>query len=276
MHSPLRKAAWWLLGALVGAALLAAGIALFADEEDYGPLALGVIGLGLLPICLFMALTAALSGLGAWRLARGIGMIAQWRIEPAAWEAFRAFAARRAAEPGALPNDVALHAAQGAVEVRFGRRQVMVGDAYHPLRRYGLPELRGLGWLQPPDAPECIEFTLVYPRGRYGGTVSMGLRVPVAPAARADAVRVFEHFRAVVPQPRIGLATRRPGLVIGWGLGFTALAGLVALVGWVLHERGDQSLEVMLAMLGGMIFAIGGALFTAIIVLAVQPWKRGG
>jgi hypothetical protein len=99
--------------------------------------------------------------------------------------------------------------------------------------------------------------------------------VPVAPAARADAVRVFEHFAAKVPKPRIGLAQRRPGLVIGCGLAFTAACGAVALAAWMMQQGGNQSDAVAITLLCALIFAIGGALFTLIVALVTLPGRRG-
>ena len=41
---------------------------------------------------------------------------------------------------------------------------------------------------------------LDYPRGRYGGTLRLTLRLPVPAHARSDGVRVFEHYNAIAPQ----------------------------------------------------------------------------
>jgi hypothetical protein len=275
MRSPFRKAVLWLLAALSGAVAAGAAWWLSPGQDALLPVALGVIGMGLGPIALVMALTSALSGLGAWRLARGQGEIARWHIAPAAWEAFRAFAARRAAEPSALPEDAALRPATAPVEVRFGRRQVMLDGSYHPLRRFGIPEIAQLAWLQPPDAPECLEFTLSYPRGRHGGTLRTALRIPVAPDRREDAVRVFGHFRASVPAQRVGLAFRRPWLVLGWAAGVTLACALAGATGWWLATQGMQGEAVAVLGIFGMMGAIGGAVFMLIILLVVQPWRRG-
>ncbi len=49
-------------------------------------------------------------------------------------------------------------------------------------------------WLNAPVDPECIEFPKSYPRGK-GSSVELTLRVPVPAGARAEGVRVFEHYR---------------------------------------------------------------------------------
>ncbi|WP_137181534.1 hypothetical protein [Roseomonas sp. AR75] len=276
MRTPFRNAAWWWLAALLGSAMVTASFTLKTGGEDYTVIALAAIGMPLVAFGIVMGIVSTLSGLGAWRLARGRGMMARWQVEPAAWDAFRAFAARCAAAPGGLPDHATLQPATAPVEVRFGRHQAMVNGSYHPLRRFSIPEMLGLRWLQPPGAPECMEFLLVYPRGRFGGTISMALRVPVAPTARADAVRVFEHFSAMAPKPRIGLAQRRPWLVIGWGLAFTAACGAIALAAWMVEQAGNRSDAVAITLICALLFAIGGAMFTAIVAMVVLPAPRNG
>lgn len=70
----------------------------------------------------------------------------------------------------------------------------MIDDSYHGLR--GL--LCGVNWLNAPADPECLELTVDYPRGRYGGTLRLTLRVPVPASARSAGIHAFEHYRALV------------------------------------------------------------------------------
>jgi hypothetical protein len=276
MRRPFRKAALWWLAACLGAALAAAATVLHDGADDYVALGIGLIGVTLIPFGLVFGLMSMLAALGEHRLRRGVGVIARWQLAPAAWEAFRAFDARHSAEPAQAPSDTVPRPATGPVEVLFGRRQVIVDGSYHPIRRWAIPELSHVGWLAPPDAPECLEFGLIYPRGRYGGTIRTALRVPVPPAAREDGIRVFHHFRALAPKPRVGLAERRPGLVIGCGAGVTALSLMVFGAGWLMHRAGDNSALVLVLMIAGMMFAIGGAVFTLIVVLVALAGRKRG
>jgi hypothetical protein len=265
MRRPLRKALLWFALALAGVALVVFVTQAFDRLGEVGALIIGTLGGLCVPFGVVYGLTSLLSALGEARLRRGAGVIARWQVAPAEWEAFREFDARWARENDAHANDYTPRPAEGrAVEVLFGRNQVIVDGSYHPLRRWALPELRGIGWLLPPDAPECIEFDLAYPRGRYGGTIPMALRIPVPRPAREDGVRVFHHFKAKVPAVGGGLAFRRPWLVIGWG------------IGWLMRSSGNESLTAMLLHIVGFISAGGAAFFTAIIVLAVRPWRRNG
>ncbi|WP_270936927.1 hypothetical protein [Falsiroseomonas oryzae] len=281
MRRPALKAVLWFALAGLGALALLPMEALQARFGDWVLLA-GVPAVAAIPFGLVFGLMAALSAFGEARLRRGGGVIARWSLDPAAWDDFRSFDAMRTAQHPSLQNDFTPQPAAGrAVEVLFGRKQVIVDGSYHPLRRWAVPELRSVGWLQPQGAPECLEFGLAYPRGRYGGVILMSLRIPVPLAARRDGVRVFEHFLARAPKHRVGLAYRRPWLVIGWGVALTVLSllasagGVVLAEVWRPREAGEEeSVVPMLLQLGGIIAAIGAAVFTVIIVLATRPWRR--
>ena len=237
MRRPLRKAALWFALAAAGAAGAVLAGVLHGDLGDWALLVGVAVGVSAIPFGLVYGAMSLLSALGEARLRRGVGALARWTLAPAEWEAFRAFDAQRGAEGRGLHNDYTPRPAEAPVEVLFGRRQAIVDGSYHPLRRWAVPELAWVGWQQPPGAPECLEFGLTYPAGR-SGTVPMTLRVPVAPAARDDAIRVFHHFRAALPPPKVGLAFRRPRLVIGWGLGVTAACAAAGGIGWLMAESG--------------------------------------
>ncbi|MBX9702352.1 MAG: hypothetical protein K2X74_23140, partial [Acetobacteraceae bacterium] len=213
---------------------------------------------------------------GEARLRRGQGVIARWTVPAPEWEVFRAFAARRAAAGPGLADDVAPAPATGPeVEIRFGRRQVLVHDSYHPLRRFGLPELGWVGWQQPADAPEALEFGVRYPRGE-SGTVGVVVRVPVPRAAREDGIRIYHHFAALAPKPRVGLAFRRPGLVLGSSLGVTVLGAAVGGVAWHLRGPGDAGDAAMVALAVGLVLGLTGGVVTAIVGLVVLADRRRG
>ncbi len=87
---------------------------------------------------------------------------------------------------------------------------------YHPLRMNGIPELRSIGWLdnapRPGRPPDCLEFLLAYPAGRYGGVRYTCLRVPVPEAARAQGLSAYRHFAPALEKRRAkgAIALRNP------------------------------------------------------------------
>jgi hypothetical protein len=274
MRRPARKALLWFLLAACGALGVSAVAQFFDRLGEIWSLALGAPAAAAIPFGIVYGIMAVLSAIGEARLRRGIGVIARWSVSPAAWEAFRAYDAMRGAEGRGLRNDYTPRPAAGrAVEVVFGVGKGMVDGSYHPLRRWAIPQLTWVGWQQPPVAPECLEFGLLYPAGR-SSTVPMTLRVPVPPEARDDGVRVFHHFAARVPAPRAGLAFRRPWLVIGWGLGVAAAALALAGIGWLMKSDGDASVVAPVLLISGILSAGGALLFTAIIVLVTRPWRK--
>jgi hypothetical protein len=211
-----------------------------------------------------MGLLASLHALGEAKLRRGIGVLARWQVPAAEWEAFRAFDARREAEHARLIGHYTPHPAEGrAVEVLFGQRQVIVDQSYHPLSRMALPELTWMQWHEPKDAPECLEFGVLYPGGRYGGAKPMAVRVPVARAAREEGVRVWHHFHARMPKARQALLFRYPRRVIGGCLAVLLLGAAVAVGAWLLHPGGNAC---GLAE-GVMALGIGVASFAGLVML---------
>ena len=276
MRNPLRKAGYWFILGLAGVG----GILLATYQYDrLGEVAgaiVGIVGVSLLPFSLIFLPMALLAAIGHARLISGVGVIARWHLTSAEWDRFRAFDAIRAAQDTTLINDLSIRkrTPKRGVEVIVGRKQLIVDGSYHVLRRNGLPHLRAVWWLPAPADPECLEFALVYPRGRHGGTVQLSLRVPVAPSAREAGVRVFEHFHAMIPERQLGLAYRRPGLVIGWGLALALAGALAGGAGWILYSGGDRSGTTASLLMAGIMTTIGALVFTAIIVLVTQPWKR--
>jgi hypothetical protein len=276
VRNPLRKSGYWFALGLAGVA----GILLSTFQGDRlgevaGTIAL-VVGMWLLLLPLIMLPMSLLAAIGHARLVSGIGVITRWHLTPAEWDRFRTFDAIRAAQGAGLINDLSIRerTPRRGVEVIVGRKQLIVDGSYHVLRPYGLPELRAVRWLPAPADPECLEFGLVYPGGRYGGTKQFTLRVPIAPSAREAGIHVFRHFHAAVPQRRPGLAYRRPGLVIGWGLALAMAGALASGAGWFLYSGGDRSDMAEILLITGILTAIGALLSTALIVLITQPWKR--
>ncbi len=197
MRNPLRKA-----GISFGLIILGVGAAL-AAIFNYGRLGnaagtiIGVLGFAIAMISFVVLFWSLFAAVGYARLRAGRGIIARWHVTPAEWERFRAFDSTRAAQAPELRNELRVRREipPEGVDVIVGCRQLIVDRSYHALRAWASPSFRGVNWVSAPADPECLEFSLVYPRGRYGGTFTMTLRVPVPAQARADGVRVFEHYR---------------------------------------------------------------------------------
>jgi len=279
LRHPLRKAGYGLFFVVLGAAgALAAHLAKswLGDDASFAILFPCLLMAGLALLFLAMALLAAR---GHARLSAGIGRIAGWHVTAAEWDRFRAFDALRAKQHISLIGDFAIrkHTPESGVNVIVGRRQIIVDGSYHTLSRFGLPALTAVYWLPAPADPECLEFALLYPGGRYGGARRVSLRVPVPAAARNEGVRVYRHFHALVPPPRPALAFRRPRLVIGGGLGVTLAAAAAAGAGWVIARQSAPGTVAEIAE-GGMVVAIGVAiaalLVTAIVAIVVASRKK--
>lgn len=207
MRDPARKALYCLIAVLAGAALI--GFGAFRHQrigEDWASIVPIFLGLAFAPIGFVFLIQALLAARGQARLLAGHGLIARWHVTPGEWEQFRKLDSRRAADHPALVNDLWIRKASpvGGVEVIAGETSLLVDRSYHVLRPGGLPELRSVGWLDGP--PFCLEFGLLYPRGRYGGTLPLTLRIPVPPGALGLARRVVDHF-----EPRL---RRKPGLAL--------------------------------------------------------------
>ncbi len=154
-----------------------------------------VIGAIMTLVSLPIFLVALFSAIGYARLKSGKGLVTRWHVSAADWDRFRAFDKIRAAEHAWLQNDMHIREQtppQG-VDVIVGRGSIIVDGSYHSiagLARHG----REINWLNAPVDPECIEFPKSYPRGK-SSSVELTLRVPVPASARAEGVRVFEHYR---------------------------------------------------------------------------------
>jgi hypothetical protein len=152
----------------------------------------------------------------------------------------------------------------GPVEVIVGARSAMIDGSYHSLRPGGLPELRGVSWIEGP--PTCLEFRLLYPPGRYGSPVPTALRIPVPASARAAAVQVFDHFERLTRRSP-GLALRNPPrtyrVCAALFLGAVVASGIAYAFFGTLPEDAGQ-----LVLMSLLIVAAVLAAFAATIALA--------
>ncbi len=197
MRNPLGKALWSAGFLVLGIGLVVYAFGSHVDRTvpaTNAVMAPFVVGLVMTLVSLPIFLWAIFSAVGYARLMSGKGLIARWHVTAGDWDRFRAFDQIRAAEHAWLQNDMHIREQtppQG-VDVIVGRGSIIVDGSYHGITGLGAHG-REINWLNAPVDPECIEFPKTYPRGK-GGSVELTLRVPVPASARAEGVRVFEHY----------------------------------------------------------------------------------
>jgi hypothetical protein len=274
MRDPARKALYWLIALLAGIALIRFGA---LRQERIGehmtalvPLALGFT---LAPFGFVFLIQSLLATRGRARLLAGHRAIARWHVYPADWERFRELDARRAGEHHSLVNDLRIRKVtpRDGVEVIVGETSLLVDHSYHVLRPGGLPALSEVRWLDGP--PACLEFALVYPRGRYGGSLPLTLRVPVPASALGAAQLVFDHFEPRLRR-RPALALRNPPRTYRVCAVMIAAATLCAPAGYLMARAlpaGANPLVPLSLLIGGAILAV----FAAILALAtfLLTWR---
>ncbi len=260
MRDPLRKVGYCLALGLAAAAILFHVDYEAARRGEATSTIVMVVSFNVAVFSSFFLLWFALTAVGRVRLLGGKTAIARWHVSAADWERFRAFDATRSAQDETLLNELPIREITPAegVDVIVGRRQIIVDGSYHALS--GLPSVSAVDWLPAPADPECLEFALLYPRGRYGGTRRMSLRVPVPAASREDGIRVYWHYHVPVVKPGQGLVFRRPRLVFGWCIAFAFIAASIGGGASFLIARGHQSDIVMFLMILGFASAMGAVL----------------
>ena len=289
MRNPRRKAILFIALALAGAALLWLGMQReSAVERDETAGVVSVVGFATL-VCsaLYLLLRVLPTAIGRARLLAGAGRIAQWQVSAADWDKFRALDAERAgADPMFLANDLWIRrqTPPEGVEIVVGKKALIVDGSYHPLRPNGVPELRSIGWLdnaaRPGRPPDCLEFLLAYPAGRYGGVRYTCLRVPVPGAARTQGLSAYRHFAPVLEKRRGrgAIALRNPrrtyqitASLFGIGLAAAAAGAVMAAIA---HGRGELGGMVAgFLTLGGIAVAIPSALVGGMTFLL--RWREG-
>jgi hypothetical protein len=259
MRNPARKALYCLLALLAGAGLIWFGAGRQARiGEHWTSIAPIIVGFALAPFGFVFLIQSLFAMRGRARLMAGHRAIARWHVYPPEWEQFRKLDARRALDHPSLLNDLWIRKAtpSDGVEVIVGETSLMVDGSYHVLRPGGLPALRRIGWLEGP--PICLEFGLLYPRGRYGGTLPLTLRVPVPPSARGAAQRVVDHF-----EPRLRrhppLALRNPPRTYRICAALVVAGAASAGIGYALAldlADGADPLVPLLLLIGGVIMTV--------------------
>lgn len=267
MRNPAGKALYCLLALAASAGLIWLGLGRESRiGEHWTSIVPLFIGFAILPFALIISIQALFAARGRARLVRGEGVIARWQVHPGEWAQFRALDRRRSAQGVSLGNDLRVRkdAPLEAVEVIVGEKSALVDGSYHSLSPRGLPELRSVGLLEGP--PICLEFGLLYPRGRYGGTVPMTLRIPVPRSARADALRVFAHFEPLARRSP-GLALRNPPLTYRICVAIVLAASACGVAAY-LHARTLPDGADPLVPLGVLIASIVIGVFAAVLALA--------
>lgn len=288
MRNPSRKAAVFAAAVAFGAAAAWAGV---QRHEAVGKdLVSGVmIAAGLATVLVMLALLgrALFHMRGMAKLQAGIGRVTQWHVGAADWDKFRAAEAGRvASNPTLLGNDLWLRkrTPPEGVDVIVGEKSLIVDGSYHVLRLNGVPEMRNIGWLdhsatagRPPD---CLEFLLAYPRGKYGGVQYTCLRVPVPRTAHAQGRRAYAQFAPAI-QRRIAkgpIALRNPRRTLQV-CGTILVLSLAALAwGWIEAERTawnshDTTAPIVL-LVGGSVGVIFASLLAGLTLL-LRPKKAG-
>ncbi len=268
MRNPARKALYCLLLVLASAALIAFGAwreqSLDEDWTAVGPI---LLGFALLPFPLYILVEALFAVRGRAQLLAGIGVIARWRVSPAEWQGFRGLDSRRAGQDFSLGNELWVRKSAPAepVEVIVGAGSALVDGSCHSLKPGGLPDLRGLRWIEGP--PACLEFALRYPRSRHSPPVDTTLRIPVPASARSEAVRVLTHYQqSLRPAARAPSRARRIGAMLALAAA-TGAGGYALVRAWL----DGNPLVVPGLMIGGIILAV----FAALVALsAFLPTRR--
>jgi hypothetical protein len=275
VRDPARKALYFLLAGLAGAALVWFGAAREQRiGEDWTAIVPILLGLAIAPFAIVLTVQALFAARGKARLLAGHRVLARWHVYPGEWEGFRSLDSRRSGSDSSLVNDLRVRKAtpSDGVDVIVGETGLLVDGSYHGLRPGGLPELREVRWLDGP--PTCLEFSLRYPRNRYGGTVPATLRIPVPAGSRGAAQRVVDHFRPrLVRKP--GLALRNPPKTYRiCAILFAAAVAMTAIgYAWArsLADGGDP-LPALILLIGG----IGLGAFALLLSLAVWLTTRPG
>ncbi|HEX8223245.1 MAG TPA: hypothetical protein VF605_05465 [Allosphingosinicella sp.] len=272
MRNPARKALYCLLALAAGAALIRFGAVRLERIEEDGPgVAAIALGFVLAPFGFFFLVQSLFAIRGRALLLAGHRVIARWRVPAAEWDRFRGLDGRRSAEDFDLGNDLWIRrrTPPEGIEVIAGETSVLVDGSYHALRPGGIPDLREVRWLS--GSPDCLEFALLYPRGRYVRTVPMTLRVPVPLPARAAAQTVLAHYERLC-RPDPGLAARNPPSPYRVWLLVPAAAAALAAIGSALAatigEDNDPNWAVAVLVAAGvtgifaLVVALGRFLFT--------------
>lgn len=252
MRDPAAKARVYGVALVIGLVLLGAGIwRINVAPGQWTTFAVLFPGMLISMFSFVLFLQTAAGARGQANLLAGKGHLARWHLSPEEWDRFRAFdAARIAAYPNYL-GEMFLRdeTPPEGVDVIVTQTSIMIDGSYHVLRRGALPGLTGITYH--PGDPECLEFSLFYPGGRYGGAKRALLRAPYPLDARPQARAVYDHF---LPKVRgsAPLILRNPALnykIVTVAL-ILAVAGTYAGLRMMEEARSNQVDEETIGMVG--------------------------
>jgi hypothetical protein len=161
--------------------------------------------------------------------------------------------------------------------VAFGRDIVSAGRHFFGLANTGMFTFEGVQIL--PGNPLAIEFGMISTTLSHGASsvrvdVDRGvLRIPIGRLARADAVRVLEHYKRVdsheiVVNPDFYLGRLRFGLISAPVCFLAAAAGL-GMQSFGINTSGDLNLILMIT---GLLCGIGALVLAA--VAGYLSWQQ--
>jgi len=246
MRNPPRKAAIFAALGLSSAAAAWIGVQLYdVLEQKWISGFVFTIGLTIAFIMLVLLIQALFHARGMAPLKAGSGRVAQWHVSAADWDKYRADSARAASDPAYRANELWIRKTtpREGVDIIVGKKALIVDNSYHVLRMNGLPELRSIGWRDnsaaPERPPDCLEFVLAYPRGRYGGIMYTSLRVPVPAAALEQGRQAYYQFApALERRMALGpIALRNPRRTFQVCGAILALALAAGVWGWIEAEE---------------------------------------
>ncbi len=285
MRHPARKAALFAGATVIGAALLWFGGQRHAvTGGDWTSAVPSAIGFTLALVGLWLTVEALLYARGRARLLSGHRRVAAWRLPADSWERFRAFDGKRGASDSYrllssfwMRRDVP---AEG-IEVVVGETSVLLDDSYHVLRPGGLPELLRVLWLENGNAagapPDCLEFQLRYPRGRYGGMQLFSLRVPFPPSARAQARQVFLHYAGLL-EGKARAAERDPRNNPKVMVAVFAAGVIASAAGWVSADATgwstNETVVPLVLLVTGAVVTVLTGLYLLVLLLSARGGRR--
>lgn len=270
MRNPTRKIVIYLALTLLGAALAKYGIdAEKRIGEAWTSTGIWIVGLSIVPVAMILFIRALFNSRGLANLLAGRNVLARWHLTADEWERFRDFDRRRGETDTRLFNALLYgkERQHRGIDVIVGKTSVLVGESYHVLRRAGIPGLTAIHWLAAPANPECLEFSIVYPRHRTT-PVYLAFRLPFPTSARSDARRVYDHFEPLL-RFKPSLAMRRPAATMKVAMAVAVVCAMAMAWGLSHAELVDNaSIAPLLAAIFGAIVGVAAlliALITAIL-----------
>lgn len=204
------------------AAVLAIWIAFALPDEGRRlnlQMVLGLAGFTVGPFALVLAVMRTFDARRLRRMRRGEGVIASWTLSAEAWREFMELY-RSLEESAGGTNELNLarvgtattaRSSDGAVKVVIGENAVAVGDEFCPVGRNVAVKIHA-GWME-------FDETMTNPDGPDWHKL---VRLPIAPGADREAIRVQQHFSRAY-----AAAARSPRLKLYVALGVFGFAALV-------------------------------------------------